>query len=136
MPGGQTLPSGWTIRFMANKPDAQRAHCPQAGCPEGTLPAGWTHQRTLPAGSRNLKAYIPPYIIAMADLYVKIPKDAEFLAKASDIDLSLLVERMLKEKMERIREIEKGLENSKMTQEKADRIADRINRDLAKRYIE
>ncbi|MFZ2455879.1 MAG: hypothetical protein WAX07_05335 [Candidatus Altiarchaeia archaeon] len=71
----------------------------------------------------------------MADLHVKIPKDAEFLAKASDIDLSLFVERILKEKMERIRVIEKGLENSKMTQEKADRIADRINIDLAKRYV-
>jgi len=44
----------------------------------------------------------------MAELYIKIPKDAEFLAKASDIDLSLLVERMLREKMARIREIERG----------------------------
>jgi len=72
----------------------------------------------------------------MAELYIKIPKDAEFLAKASDIDLSLLVERMLREKMARIREIEKGLENSKMTQEKADKIADKINTALAKRYLQ
>jgi len=83
-----------------------------------------------------LKARISQYIIVMAELYIKIPKDAEFLAKASDIDLSLLVERMLREKMARIREIEKGLENSKMTQEKADKIADKINTALAKRYLQ
>jgi hypothetical protein len=73
--------------------------------------------------------------MAMAEVIVKIPKDAEFLSNASDMDLSLLVSRMLRERLERVCELERALKSSKLTQEQADKLADKISRGLAKRYL-
>jgi len=69
----------------------------------------------------------------MVNVVVNIPDD---LAKMPKVELSLFVSRVLKEKLERIEQLERGLQKSMLTQEKADEIADRISEGLAKRYIE
>jgi uncharacterized coiled-coil DUF342 family protein len=66
---------------------------------------------------------------------MQVPEDlARDLRGISKEDWSLFVGKVLRERIERIAALEKALENSKMTQEKADKIADKINKDLAKRY--
>ena len=69
----------------------------------------------------------------MVNVVVNIPDD---LAKMPKVELSLFVSRVLKEKLERIEHLERGLQKSELTQEKADEIADRISEGLSKRYIE
>ena len=41
-------------------------------------------------------------VIEMPEVVVNIPEDLEFLAKVPEIELSLFVSRLLKEKLERI----------------------------------
>ena len=69
----------------------------------------------------------------MVNVVVNIPDD---LARMPKVELSLFVSRVLKEKLERIEQLERGLQKSMLTQEKADEIADRISEGLSKRYIE
>jgi len=75
-------------------------------------------------------------VVEMPKLVVKIPKDLEFLTKVPEIELSLFVSRLLKEKLERIERLEKGLQKSELTEEKAEELANKISEGLAKRYIE
>ena len=72
----------------------------------------------------------------MPELVVKIPKDLEFLTKVPEIELSLFVSRLLKEKLERIERLEKGLQKSELTEQMAEELAKKISEGLAKRYIE
>ena len=69
----------------------------------------------------------------MVNVVVNIPDD---LAKMPKVELSLFVSRVLKEKLERIEHLEREMQKSELTQEKADEIADRISEGLSKRYIE
>ena len=69
----------------------------------------------------------------MVNVVVNIP---DYFAKIPRVELSLFVSRLLKEKTERIERLEREMQKSKLTQEKADEIADRISEDLAKRYID
>lgn len=75
-------------------------------------------------------------VIKMPDVVVKIPEDLKFLAKVPEIELSLFVSRVLKEKLERIERLEKGLLKSELTEEKAEELANKISEGLAKRYID
>ena len=72
----------------------------------------------------------------MPELVVKIPKDLEFLTKVPEIELSLFVSRLLKEKLGRIERLEKGLQKSELTEQMAEELAKKISEGLAKRYIE
>ena len=64
----------------------------------------------------------------MVNVVVNIPDD---LAKMPKVELSLFISRVLKEKMKRIELLERGLQKSRLTQEKADEIADRISEGLS-----
>ena len=71
----------------------------------------------------------------MAELRVRIPDDLEFLAKVPEVEWSLFVNRLLKEKLKRIEWLEKGLQKSKLTEKKAEEISNKISEGLSKRYI-
>ncbi len=71
----------------------------------------------------------------MVEIVVEVPRDLEFLIKVPKIELSLFVSRLLKEKLERIERLERGLQKSKLTEEKAEELANKISEGLAKRYI-
>jgi len=75
-------------------------------------------------------------VVGMPELVVKIPKDLEFLTKVPEIELSLFVSRLLKEKLGRIERLEKGLQKSELTEQMAEELAKKISEGLAKRYIE
>ena len=88
---------------------------------------------------RKLFKYPEPMLLLvmeMPEVVVKIPENLEFLAKVPEIELSLFVSRLLKEKLERIERLEKGLQKSELTEEKAEELANKISEGLAKRYIE
>ncbi|MFZ2456826.1 MAG: hypothetical protein WAX07_10150 [Candidatus Altiarchaeia archaeon] len=68
-------------------------------------------------------------------LRMQVPEDlARDLKGISKEDWSLFVGRVLREKIERVAALEKALKKSKLTQKKADELADKINTDLAERY--
>jgi hypothetical protein len=68
-------------------------------------------------------------------LRLQIPEDlARDLKGISKEDWSIFVGRVLREKIERIALLEKSLQKSKLSQKKADEIADKINCGLAEKY--
>ena len=70
-------------------------------------------------------------------LKVDVPEDLVIeLGKVSKEQLSRVVNRALKEKLSKITRFEGIVEKSKMSQEKASEISDRINKSLSKRYDE
>jgi len=73
----------------------------------------------------------------MEEICIKIPDEiAKELKFISDIDRSLLISNLIKDKMEKIAELKKIASKSKLSEEKANEIADRINESLAKKYEE
>ena len=64
----------------------------------------------------------------MEEICIKIPDEiAKELKFISDIDRSLLISNLIKDKMEKIAELKKIASKSKQSEEKANEIADRIN---------
>lgn len=72
----------------------------------------------------------------MPEVVVKIPEDLKLFADIPDVELSLFVNRLLKEKLERIERLKKGLQKSELAEKKADELADKISEGLSKRYVE
>lgn len=72
----------------------------------------------------------------MPEVVIKIPEDLKLFADIPDVELSLFVNRLLKEKLERIERLKKGLQKSELTEKKADELADKISEGLSKRYVE
>jgi len=71
----------------------------------------------------------------MPEVMVDLPEDlVKELEKISKLDLSLVVSRLLKEKLARIARLEKIISKSKLSEEKAREIADEINLSLSKEY--
>jgi|YelNatPaOPRAMG01_1025707.scaffolds.fasta_scaffold69885_3 hypothetical protein len=71
----------------------------------------------------------------MPEVMVDLPEDlVKELEKISKLDLSLVVSRLLKEKLTRIARLEKIISKSKLSEEKAREIADEINLSLSKEY--
>lgn len=70
----------------------------------------------------------------MTELVIKIPKELEELKSASGIRWQLAVEKRFREELEEIARIRRIVSKSKLTQEQADRLADEVNKSLAKRY--
>lgn len=71
----------------------------------------------------------------MEEISIKIPDDLiKELQSFSNIDKSLLVSRLLKEKLEEISRLKKIVSKSQLTEKKAQEISDEINESLARRY--
>ena len=72
----------------------------------------------------------------MVEVKIEVPEDVKFIAEVNKVELSLFVSRVVKEELERISWLSRELEKSKLTEEKAKKIADEINRALGRKYIE
>ena len=71
----------------------------------------------------------------MKEVVVKIPEDiAKEVEGIEKIDVSLLVNKLLMERILEVVRVKRILEKSKLTEEKAKEIADEINEALYKRY--
>ncbi len=73
----------------------------------------------------------------MKEVVVKIPEDiVKEVEGIEKIDISLLVNKLLMERILEVVRVKRILEKSKLTEEKAKEIADEINEALYKRYKE
>ena len=73
----------------------------------------------------------------MAELNVVIPEDLKLeVEKISEIDWSLAVSRLVKEKFERLARLKRIVSKSELTEAKALELSDKISASLARRYEE
>ena len=71
----------------------------------------------------------------MREIVVKIPEDiAKEIENLEKIDVSLVVNRFLIEKISELVKMKKILEKSELTEEKAKELAEEVNEALYKRY--
>jgi len=71
----------------------------------------------------------------MAEVRVTIPDDVWLKIKqASNIDWSVMASRLIKEKFEKIARLKRIASKSKLSEEKALEMAEKISASLAKRY--
>ena len=68
-------------------------------------------------------------------LKVEIPAELRSEFKAiSEVELSILVSRVLRDKFSRLARLKKIVSKSKLTEEQAVKLADKVSKSLAKRY--
>ena len=99
-----------------------------------------------PASSQLVKVKVKVFIyslpillavIEMGELVVKVPEDIGIeLGKISTEDWQLLFSRFLRRELEEIREIEAIVSKSKLTEAKANELADEVSLAIAKRLVE
>lgn len=71
----------------------------------------------------------------MAELMVNIPEELESEFKAiPKLELSILINRVLKDKLLKVIRFKKIVSKSKLTEEQAEELADEVSLSLAKRY--
>ncbi len=71
----------------------------------------------------------------MAEVIVEVPEELKREVKGiPGIELSLVVSRLLKAKLERIVRLERIVSKSKLSEEKANELADEISLSLSRRY--
>ena len=71
----------------------------------------------------------------MVELKIEVPDDLKKEIKGfSDIELSMAVSKLIKDNFERLARLKRIISKSKLTEEKASEISDKINASLAKRY--
>jgi len=73
----------------------------------------------------------------MGELVIRIPEDLKLeVEQVSEIDWSLAVSRLVKEKFERLARLKRIVSKSELSEEKAVELSDRISESLARRYEE
>ncbi|MCD6213879.1 MAG: hypothetical protein J7J46_02755 [Candidatus Desulfofervidus sp.] len=73
----------------------------------------------------------------MAEIKVEVPEDLKrVVEQVSEIDLSLAVSRLIKEKFERLARLKRIVSKSELSEEKAVKLSDKISESLARRYEE
>ena len=70
----------------------------------------------------------------MEEISVKIPDDLAFMKNVSDIDWSILINKILRSKFEEISELKKIAAKSQLTEKDIEEFTNKINTALAKRY--
>ena len=74
-------------------------------------------------------------LLYMVELRVKIPKELESeFESLQDIEVSILVSKLLKDKLSKIVRFKQAVSKSKLTQSQADELTDDISKSLSKRY--
>ena len=73
----------------------------------------------------------------MAELIVKIPEELESEFKAiPKPELSILVNKVLKDKLLKVIRFKRAVSKSKLTEEQAEELSNEVSESLAKRYDE
>ena len=72
----------------------------------------------------------------MAELTIKIPDELGFIKQASNIDWSILVNKLVVSKLDEIARLKKIVSKSKLTKKDVDELSDKINTSLSQRYLE
>ena len=73
----------------------------------------------------------------MAEIKVEVPEDLKReVEQVSEIDWSLAVSRLIKEKFERLARLKRIVSKSELSEEKAVELSGKISESLARRYEE
>lgn len=72
----------------------------------------------------------------MAEIVVKLPEDLEYLSKMNETDFSLFVNRIVRERLERIARLESALKKSKFSEQDVKIFSEKINKELSEKYVE
>ena len=71
----------------------------------------------------------------MEELIIKISPKLKFLKDVPNIDWSILVNKIISSKLERVFRFQEIISKSKLTEEDVEELSDNINKSLSKRYI-
>ena len=72
----------------------------------------------------------------MEEIRIKIPHELEFIKKVPNVDWTILVSKIIRDKLEEIVRLKRGLSKSKLTKKDVEEFTDKINTALSKRYLE
>lgn len=72
----------------------------------------------------------------MEELRIKIPDELGFFKQVSNVDWSILFNKLVKSKLNRIARLQRIVAKSKLTEKDVEELSDKINRSLSKRYLE
>ena len=70
----------------------------------------------------------------MTEIKFKIPDELDFIKQISNIDWSLLFNRVVKEEMDKIAKLKKITLKSKLSDKDVDELTEKINKSLSERY--
>ena len=71
----------------------------------------------------------------MEELIIKISPKLKFIKDVPNIDWSILVNKIISSKLERVFRFQEIISKSKLTEEDVEELSDNINKSLSKRYI-
>ena len=71
----------------------------------------------------------------MEELIIQISPKLKFLKNVPNIDWSILVNKIISAKLERVFRFQEIISKSKLTEEDVEELSDKINESLSKRYI-
>ena len=71
----------------------------------------------------------------MAELVFEIPEDLEFMKRVSNIDWSLLFNKLLRPELEEIARLKRIVSKSKLAEKDVEEFSDKINASLSQRYL-
>lgn len=72
---------------------------------------------------------------SMKELVIKISPKLEFIKHVPNIDWSILVNKIISAKLERVFRFQEIISKSKLTEEDVNKLSNSINESLSKRYI-
>lgn len=71
----------------------------------------------------------------MAKISIEVSDDLEFIKRVPNVDWTVLVSKILKEKLKEIEEVRKIAANSALTEEDVESISDEINKNASRHYM-
>jgi len=71
----------------------------------------------------------------MEELIIKISPKLKFIKHVPNIDWSILINKIISSKLERVFRFQEIISKSKLTEEDVEELSDNINKSLSKRYI-
>ncbi|MBI2449826.1 hypothetical protein HYV49_06045 [Candidatus Pacearchaeota archaeon] len=71
----------------------------------------------------------------MGKVELEIPEDLKFIEKASHVDWSILFNKILRAKLDRISRVRRIIKKSKLSEKDVEELSDKINESLSKRYL-
>ena len=71
----------------------------------------------------------------MAEICIKIPEDLEFLKNIPNIEWNILLNGLIKSKLDEVSRFKKIVSKSKLTEKDVEELSDKINESLSKRFI-
>ncbi|MBS3072113.1 hypothetical protein J4408_03930 [Candidatus Pacearchaeota archaeon] len=70
----------------------------------------------------------------MTKVEIDISKDLEFIRQVPSVNWSILINKILKEKLREIQDIKKIVARSKLSEADAEEIAEKVNTEASKKY--